>query len=295
MRANLLEFKELRKFQVDFCHGLITQIDGILRKIHSNPTSRSVFMMLTESFTYMSSFRYCCSNSACEGFFETHDVLIWHIASCHSSPYPSLNIHPTSSGQPMNTTRRYHEHSGYYTFGCAPNTFEQMNDGPFKQEQDVNPYYPFLSQGEWSLAKFLVENLTQIQIKKFLALLWVLLFYLVEAWFTNTCQFDKNPRPFVKSVDDLLGWMDVLLTGPVWKTVILDVEGYTTVQPLQLIWRDAEEVIRSLFGNLIFGADMAFDPVLIKNALGQEYSEWFSTSEAHCIQVRPLLALYESE
>ena len=89
--------------------------------------------------------------------------------------------------------------------------------------------------------------------------------------------------------------MDVLPTGPAWKTVTLDIEGYTTVQPLQLIWRDAEEVVRSLFGNPIFGADMAFDPVLTKNALGWEYSEWFLASEAHCIQVCSLLALYESE
>ena len=89
--------------------------------------------------------------------------------------------------------------------------------------------------------------------------------------------------------------MDVLPTGPAWKTVTLDVEGYTTIQPLQLIWCDAEEVVRSLFGNLIFGANMAFDLVLIKNALSQEYSEWFLASEAYRIQVRPLLALYESE
>ena len=179
MGVNLSEFEELRKFQVDLRHGLIAQMDGILREIHSNPASGSVFMILTESSTYMSSFRYYCSNSACERSFETHDTLLRHIASCHSSPYPSSNVHPTSSGQPTNTTRRYHEHSGC-TFGRAPNIFEQMNDGPFEQERKVNPYYPFRSRGEWSLAKFLVENLTQIQIKKFLALLWVLLFYPVE-------------------------------------------------------------------------------------------------------------------
>ncbi|KAI6146490.1 hypothetical protein BKA82DRAFT_4330442 [Pisolithus tinctorius] len=52
----------------------------------------------------------------------------------------------------------------------------------------------------------------------------------------------------------------------------------------QLIWCDAEEVTRSLFGNHIFGANMMFDPILITNALGWEYSEWFSAHEAHCIQ-----------
>ena len=62
----------------------------------------------------------------------------------------------------------------------------------------------------------------QIQIKKFLDLLWVLLFHPVKAWCTNTCQFNKNPRPSSKSVDKLLGWMDVLLTEPAWKMVTLD-------------------------------------------------------------------------
>ncbi|KAI6034859.1 hypothetical protein F5J12DRAFT_901798 [Pisolithus orientalis] len=84
-------------------------------------------------------------------------------------------------------------------------------------------YYPFQSQGEWSLAKFLAENLTQTQIKRFLALPW-------------------------------------------------------------LIWRDAEEVVQSLFGNPIFGANMMFDPILVMTALGREYSEWFPAHEAHRIQ-----------
>jgi len=51
-----------------------------------------------------------------------------------------------------------------------------MNNGPFKQEQESNMYYPFKSQAEWSLAKFLVDNFTQAQINRFLALPWVCLF-----------------------------------------------------------------------------------------------------------------------
>ncbi|KAG2086399.1 hypothetical protein BD769DRAFT_1373672, partial [Suillus cothurnatus] len=34
-------------------------------------------------------------------------------------------------------------------------------------------YYPFHDEGEWELGKFLVENLTQMQITKFLKLKWV--------------------------------------------------------------------------------------------------------------------------
>ena len=81
--------------------------------------------------------------------------------------------------------------------------------------------------------------------------------------------------------------MDTLPTGPKWQSTILELEGYKTVNPIQLIWRDAEEVMKSLFGDPIFSANMSFDPILVMTPLGQEYSEWFSASEAHCIQACP--------
>ncbi|KAI5995772.1 hypothetical protein F5J12DRAFT_907139 [Pisolithus orientalis] len=125
-----------------------------------------------------------------------------------------------------------------------------------------------MSRAEWSLAKFLVENLTQTQIKRFLTLPW----------------FHDNPRPSFTSVEELLRWMDTLPSGPKWWSTVLEVEGCKTTDSIQLIWHDAEEVARSLFGNPIFGANMMFDPILITNALGWEYSEWFLVHEAHCIQ-----------
>ncbi|KIM65882.1 hypothetical protein SCLCIDRAFT_94685, partial [Scleroderma citrinum Foug A] len=80
--------------------------------------------------------------------------------------------------------------------------FEKMNDGPFKQAQEINPYYPFQSRAEWSLlAKFLVGNFTQIQINQFLTLPW----------------FDDNPRPSFTSAEQLLGWVDTLPSGPKWQ------------------------------------------------------------------------------
>jgi len=82
--------------------------------------------------------------------------------------------------------------------------------------------------------------------------------------------------------------MDTLPAGPKWQSTILEVKGYKTVSPIQLIWRDMEEVVRSLFGDPIFGANMVFDPIEIRSPLGREYSEWFSVHEAHRIQVRPL-------
>lgn len=83
--------------------------------------------------------------------------------------------------------------------------------------------------------------------------------------------------------------MDTLPSGPKWHNIVLEVEGYQTVDPIHLIWRDAEEVAASLFGDPIFGASMIFDPILTMNGLGREYSEWFSAHEAHRIQVCSML------
>lgn len=214
--------------------------------------------------------RYRCPNAACEVFFETHDALVLHLNSCYSSiPHSSTmqDIHPTSHDRFPNARARYHTHLGY-TFGRQPNTFEQINHGPFKQAQEINPYYPFRSRGEWSLAKFLVENFTQTQINQFLTLPW----------------FNDNTKPSFTSAEQLLGWVDALPSGPKWQSTVLIVEGYPTTEPIHLIWRNAEEVVASLFGDPIFGANMMFDPIQITTTFGREYSEWFSAHEAHRIQ-----------
>jgi len=80
--------------------------------------------------------------------------------------------------------------------------------------------------------------------------------------------------------------VDALPSGPKWQSTVLIVEGYPTTEPIHLIWRDVEEVVASLFGDPIFGANMIFDPIQITTTLGREYSEWFSAHEAHRIQVR---------
>lgn len=67
--------------------------------------------------------------------------------------------------------------------------------------------------------------------------------------------------------------------------MILEVEGYKTVDPILLIWHDGLEVAESLFGDLIFGAHMHFNPLHINGASGHKYGEWFSAIQAHKIQV----------
>ena len=109
---------------------------------------------------------------------------------------------------------------------------------------------------------------------------------------TDSPKFHDNPRPSF-NCEELLGWMDTLPSGPKWNSIVLEVEGYKTTDPIHLIWRDAGEVAVSLFGDPIFGADMMFDPLLVMNEFGREYSEWFSAHKAHRIQVCAVLCPHE--
>jgi len=50
---------------------------------------------------------------------------------------------------------------------------DRLEDDKYAYQRKINHYYPFHDEGEWELGKFLVENLTQMQITKFLKLKWV--------------------------------------------------------------------------------------------------------------------------
>ncbi|KAG1851380.1 hypothetical protein F4604DRAFT_1883577 [Suillus subluteus] len=54
--------------------------------------------------------------------------------------------------------------------------------------------------------------------------------------------------------------------------------------PVHLIWRDALEVTRHIFGNPAFANDMEFNPYEIFDNGEREYGEWMSSSRAHDIQ-----------
>ncbi|KAG0693309.1 hypothetical protein DFH29DRAFT_816402, partial [Suillus ampliporus] len=86
---------------------------------------------------------------------------------------------------------------------------------------------PFCDEGEWELARFLVENLNQTQIDKFLKLKW----------------FNTRPRPSFTSKDEPLDWIDGLPSFAQWKVSDIKFKGYKTTYPIQLIWRDALEVL----------------------------------------------------
>ncbi|KAG1759043.1 hypothetical protein EDD22DRAFT_981216 [Suillus occidentalis] len=132
----------------------------------------------------------------------------------------------------------------------------------------INRHYPFQDEGEWELGKFLVENLTQTQMIKFLKLKW----------------FDTRERPSFTTKDQLLGWMDSLPCFTEWKVSKIEFLGYKTVYPVELIWRDALEVVKQLFSDPIFANHMTYAPHIVKVGNQREYGDYMSADMAWKIQ-----------
>lgn len=74
--------------------------------------------------------------------------------------------------QSHNCTAQYHSTSGYI-YGTGKNTLQRIQDDKYNEKREINMYWPFPNHGEWSLGKFLTENLTQTQINAYLKLAWI--------------------------------------------------------------------------------------------------------------------------
>ncbi|KAG0706602.1 hypothetical protein DFH29DRAFT_980278 [Suillus ampliporus] len=144
-----------------------------------------------------------------------------------------------------------------------------MMDHNLQSQRTVNPWYPFDGPGEWSLTKFLVENLTQTQIDQFLKLEW----------------FQMRERPAFKSKDKLFFYLDLLPgCGPKWQCTEFRLKGYESEQPIYLIWRDALEVAKQLFANPVYANHMCYDPHKVYNRTEREFGEFWTTDDAWMMQ-----------
>ncbi|KAG1735664.1 uncharacterized protein EDB91DRAFT_1238174 [Suillus paluster] len=68
-------------------------------------------------------------------------------------------------------------------------------------------------------------------------------------------------------------------------TTQFEVQGYTTVAPINLIWHNGLEVAKSLFGNPIFAQNMSFDPLHVWEGVQREYGEWFTANQGFSMQL----------
>lgn len=162
-----------------------------------------------------------------------------------------------------------------------------MEQDDFELMRKHNVYYPFSDRAEWELAKFLCDNLNQGQITRFLKLLWVRVNQFTLAGLILLFQVvaeAKRPLSF-KTAKQLFTFMDALPKVPQWRCTPMHTDGYATTHPVNLIWRDALEVVHHIFGNPIFANHMEYDPYEINDDGEREYGEWMSCEHAFEIQV----------
>ncbi|KAG1793381.1 hypothetical protein EV424DRAFT_1336031 [Suillus variegatus] len=194
-------------------------------------------------------FARLCPN--CSEEFPSIEAIVLHLNSqstCwpHEARPQQLPVPPGLRGShpsTSDTTGHFHPRSGY-VFGLGKNLFDRLQEDQYNYRRKVNTYYPFHDEKEWELARFLVENLNQTQIDKFLKLKW----------------FNTHPKPSFTSKDQLLDWMDALPCFAEWKVSNLEFTGYKTIRPIQLIWRDALEVVKQLFSDPVFANHITFQP-----------------------------------
>ncbi|KAJ8583847.1 hypothetical protein M405DRAFT_747980, partial [Rhizopogon salebrosus TDB-379] len=121
---------------------------------------------------------------------------------------------------------------------------------------------------EWELGRFLVENMNQTQINKFLKLKW----------------FNTRAKPTFTSKDQLLSWVNALPSFAEWKVTKLEFTGYKTTYPINLIWRNALEVVKQLFSDPAFANHITFDPHIVHDGTQWEYRDFMSADFAWKIQ-----------
>jgi hypothetical protein len=79
--------------------------------------------------------------------------------------------------------------------------------------------------------------------------------------------------------------VEELPSGPSWNVTALEIDECKANRAVQLVWRDAKEVVEDLLSNPIFANYMTFDPHVVMHGMEREYSEFFTGNRAHHIQV----------
>lgn len=83
----------------------------------------------------------------------------------------------------------------------------------------------------------------------------------------------------------MYAWLVSLPKAVQWKSTNIDIKGFEFVQDSHLIWRDGLEVVQDLFSNLIFTKYMTYDPHIVMCGTEQEYSDFYTGTHVHTIQV----------
>ncbi|KAI1790350.1 hypothetical protein LXA43DRAFT_891155 [Ganoderma leucocontextum] len=132
----------------------------------------------------------------------------------------------------------------------AKTVFEELRDTKRSQREDN--FAPFANREEWELASFLVRSgLSQEQIEDYLTL---------PITRNRTTPSYHNKRSFMQKIDALPAGADWLCEQ--WELAgdLVDEEGNTRTEEIELWRRDPVELIRELLGNPIFRDSLRYAP-----------------------------------
>ncbi|KAH9920739.1 uncharacterized protein B0H18DRAFT_880772, partial [Fomitopsis serialis] len=200
---------------------------------------------------YNNGFAVQCAD--CGLVFAAYDQLITHISTKH--PY-SFTQEQASKAGPGETSSIHPQCAHRFRGERLPNIFEAFEHDKYAKERRTNPAFPFADLVEVELARWLNERLTSTQIDEFLKLGWV----------------RTHGPPSFRTCHTLRSWIEVLPSGPAWRTTEITIKGYDVAprhqQPL-LIWRDGLECLEYMVGNPILAPYCSPGPNAIHTAYGQ--------------------------
>ncbi|KAI0039113.1 hypothetical protein FA95DRAFT_1504627 [Auriscalpium vulgare] len=157
------------------------------------------------------------------------------------------------------------------TFGRGKTFLDRFHSDQFDGERDSNPYYPFSCHEDWEFGFFLAESsLSNDEID---ALLRLYLMARLAVSFHTAKQLRSK--------------VELLPSGPRWKSKAITLPGYATKSPMKLFYRDSLECLEHLFGNPLFDGHMDYRPKQVYTAAEHAirvFSEWMTGDVAWKMQ-----------
>ncbi|KII83453.1 hypothetical protein PLICRDRAFT_85659, partial [Plicaturopsis crispa FD-325 SS-3] len=143
------------------------------------------------------------------------------------------------------------------TFGASKTSFETIRDEQVLRGAEI--WGPFVNEEEWDLAKWLMLNVGHNQAEAFLKM--------PIAGTYIRLQIQRRVDPAYHNKGALLDDIDELPGGIRWKCEdvhvqgdLLDDDGKTRSETLEMWFRDPVECVRELMGNPAFRDVMAYAP-----------------------------------
>ena len=237
--------------------------------------------------------RVACPN--CHVTFKSNSTVLKHMnhrfSSCHiwfaNLPQPSPSHTQSPPGTHPSPPQSYYFPNAGHVFDSGPGFLGWFRNNEDAKARSSNPYYPFLSKGEWEVAGFFTRSgLSMKLIDEFLSLSLVSHSQIFGGIVLIWSQIAGLGLSF-HCARTLRGKIELLPSGPSWKSTTVSMPGYATKDPLVLYYRDPMECIEFLLKNPLFSGKIHYQPHQDFDTSGNRtYGDWITSDGAWDLQVR---------